>query len=121
MNIIESNLPDGLVHAQAARPTRIRYVILFFILVATIVSYVDRTNLGIAAPFMSKELTLDKAQMGQIFAAFGLTSWWVYRRLVWVATDVCSGSGELVSRDHVARCSKLVQCPIRCTPRDRRS
>ena len=73
MNIIESNLPDGLVHAQAARPTRIRYVILFFILVATIVSYVDRTNLGIAAPFMSKELTLDKAQMGQIFAAFGLT------------------------------------------------
>ena len=40
---------------------------------ATIVSYVDRTNLGIAAPFMSKELTLDKAQMGQIFAAFGLT------------------------------------------------
>ena len=73
MNTIESNLPAGLATAQAARPTRVRYVILFFILVATIVSYVDRTNLGIAAPFMSKELALDKAQMGQIFAAFGLT------------------------------------------------
>jgi ACS family D-galactonate transporter-like MFS transporter len=48
-------------------------VILFFILLATIISYVDRTNLGIAAPFLSKELALDKAQMGQIFAAFGLT------------------------------------------------
>lgn len=56
-----------------ARPTKMRYFMIFFILIATIISYLDRTNLGIAAPFMSKELTLDKAQMGQIFAAFGLT------------------------------------------------
>jgi MFS transporter, ACS family, D-galactonate transporter len=46
---------------------------LSFILLATVISYLDRTNLGIAAPFMSKELSLDKVQMGQIFAAFGLT------------------------------------------------
>jgi len=55
------------------RPTRMRYVMLSFLLLATIISYVDRTNLGIAAPFMSKDLGLDKAQTGQIFAAFGLT------------------------------------------------
>ena len=55
------------------RPTRMRYVMSRFLLLATIVSYVDRTNLWIAAPFMSKDLGLDKAQMGQIFAAFGLT------------------------------------------------
>ena len=46
---------------------------LFFILLATLVNFVDRTNLGVAAPFLSKELNLDKVQMGQIFAAFGLT------------------------------------------------
>ncbi|MET4292298.1 ACS family D-galactonate transporter-like MFS transporter [Bradyrhizobium sp. LB8.2] len=51
----------------------VRYTMLFFILLATLVNFVDRTNLGVAAPFLSKELNLDKAQMGQIFAAFGLT------------------------------------------------
>jgi MFS transporter, ACS family, D-galactonate transporter len=62
-----------ILEAPVERPTRMRYVMLTFLLLATIVSYVDRTNLGIAAPFMSKDLGLDKAQMGQIFAAFGLT------------------------------------------------
>ena len=71
MNIIESNLPDGLVHAHAARPTRIRYVILIFILVATIVGCVDRISR--IATVHEQRLTLDKAQMGQIFAAFGQT------------------------------------------------
>jgi MFS transporter, ACS family, D-galactonate transporter len=56
-----------------ARPTRVRFVILAFILIATIINFTDRTNLGIVAPALSKELGLDKAQMGQIFAAFGLT------------------------------------------------
>jgi ACS family D-galactonate transporter-like MFS transporter len=58
--------------AASAKPTRIRYYILALLLVATILNYVDRTNLGVAAPFLSKELGLDKVQMGQIFAAFGL-------------------------------------------------
>ena len=71
MSIAET--APAAVSPAIERPTRVRYVMLFFILLATIVSYVDRTNLGIAAPFMSKELALDKAQMGQIFAAFGLT------------------------------------------------
>ena len=62
-----------ILEAPVERPTCMRYVMLTFLLLATIVSYVDRTNLGIAAPFMSKDLGLDKAQMGQIFAAFGLT------------------------------------------------
>lgn len=67
--------PEGLIVPVEVvqQPTRMRYVMLSFLLLATIVSYVDRTNLGIAAPFMSKDLGLDKAQMGQIFAAFGLT------------------------------------------------
>jgi MFS transporter, ACS family, D-galactonate transporter len=74
MSKIDAKLDLPLAASPStSRPTYVRYVVLFFILLATIISYVDRTNLGIAAPFMSKELALDKAQMGQIFAAFGLT------------------------------------------------
>jgi len=54
------------------KPTRIRYYILSLILAATIINYVDRANLGIIAPYVSKDLAIDKIQMGQIFAAFGL-------------------------------------------------
>ncbi len=67
---------DAINVSEAARPTRAtraRFLILFFVLIATVINYVDRTNLGIVAPLMSKEIGLDKAQMGQIFAAFGLT------------------------------------------------
>jgi MFS transporter, ACS family, D-galactonate transporter len=74
MALLETAPEVGSVsQSPATRPTRMRYFMLSFILLATIISYLDRTNLGIAAPFMSKELSLDKAQMGQIFAAFGLT------------------------------------------------
>lgn len=45
---------------------------LALVLMATILSYVDRTNLGVAAPFLAKDLGFDKLQMGGIFAAFGL-------------------------------------------------
>ncbi len=58
--------------ASRTKPTHIRYCILLLILIATILNFVDRTNLGIAAPFLTKELGLDKARMGEIFAAFGL-------------------------------------------------
>ena len=68
-----AELDPSTSDVKAERPTRMRYFMLFFILVATIINYVDRTNLGIATPFLTKELGLDKAQMGQIFAAFGLT------------------------------------------------
>ena len=67
-----AELDPSTSDVKAERPTRMRYFMLFFILVATIINYVDRTNLGIATPFLTKELGLDKAQMGQIFAAFGL-------------------------------------------------
>lgn len=54
-------------------PTRRRWFMLSLLFIATIINYVDRTNLSIAAPFMSKELGLDKIQMGLIFSAFAWT------------------------------------------------
>jgi len=56
------------------RPTRVRFVVLAMLAVATMVNYLDRTILGIAAPTMSRELALSPAVMGVVFSAFS----WAY-------------------------------------------
>jgi ACS family D-galactonate transporter-like MFS transporter len=43
---------------------------LSLLLLATTINYVDRSNLSIVAPFLSKELNLDPVQMGLLFSAF---------------------------------------------------
>ena len=53
-----------------ARPTRARFGMLALLLLATTINYVDRSNLSIVAPFLSKELGLDPVQMGLLFSAF---------------------------------------------------
>ncbi|MFL5616843.1 MAG: MFS transporter [Gemmatimonadaceae bacterium] len=52
------------------RPTRARLSMLALLLLATTINYVDRSNLSIVAPFLSKELGLDPVQMGLLFSAF---------------------------------------------------
>lgn len=54
--------------------SRARHVVLWFAATLAIITYVDRVCISQAAPFMQKELGLDKVQMGWIFAAFG----WAY-------------------------------------------
>ena len=56
--------------APPARPTRARVTMLSLLFVATTINYVDRSNLSIVAPFLSKELGLDPVQMGLLFSAF---------------------------------------------------
>jgi MFS transporter, ACS family, D-galactonate transporter len=56
--------------APGPRPTRARLGMLALLLVATTINYVDRSNLSIVAPFLSKELDLDPVQMGLLFSAF---------------------------------------------------
>jgi ACS family D-galactonate transporter-like MFS transporter len=61
----------------AAR-THVRWVpILALIAVGTMINYLDRTVLGIAAPFLSKDLGLTASQMGLVFSAFS----WSYALL----------------------------------------
>ena len=55
---------------SGARPTRARLSMLALLLLATTINYVDRSNLSIVAPFLSKELGLDPVQMGLLFSAF---------------------------------------------------
>ena len=63
--IVDTKEQPIVLKETVQRPTRMRYVMLSFLLLATIVSYVDRTNLGIAAPFMSKDLGWTKPKWGR--------------------------------------------------------
>ena len=45
---------------------------LSLLFVATTINYVDRSNLSIVAPFLSKELGLDPVQMGMLFSALDI-------------------------------------------------
>ncbi|QQC65708.1 MFS transporter [Paraburkholderia ginsengisoli] len=69
----EQTLPArNPAYADTTRRTRVRYVVLSMLLIATILNYVDRSALGIVAPGLSKSLSLNRMQMGELFAAFGL-------------------------------------------------
>jgi len=55
---------------SASRRTRERFVVLVMLAVGTMINYLDRTVLGIAAPSLSAELGLSAAAMGVVFSAF---------------------------------------------------
>ena len=60
------------------RRTHVRWVpILALVAVGTMINYLDRTVLGIAAPFLAKDLALNAATMGLVFSAFS----WSYALL----------------------------------------
>ena len=59
----------GLASATS-RPTRVRYGILALVAVATMINYLDRTLLSVAAPFMARDLGLEPAALGIVFSAF---------------------------------------------------
>ncbi len=51
-------------------PSRTRYYVVVFAIVLAIIQYIDRVAISQAAPLISRDLGLDKAQMAWIFAAF---------------------------------------------------
>lgn len=53
-------------------PTTSRRTIVLLLSAFSLVGYVLRMNISVAAPFMMTELHLDKIQMGQVFSAFML-------------------------------------------------
>ena len=57
--------------------TKVRYWMLALVFVNVVINYLDRTNLAVAAPELSKELELSNEQLGYIFSAFG----WSYAAL----------------------------------------
>jgi len=62
-----------LLQTQAAQRTRVRFFILGLLTIGTMINYLDRTVLGIAAPLLREELVIDAATMGIVFSAFSWT------------------------------------------------
>lgn len=52
------------------RPSAVRWQILGLMLLLSMITYLDRVNISIAARLITKEYTLDDVQMGKIFSAF---------------------------------------------------
>ena len=56
--------------ATGARRSKVRYRILALLAVGTMINYLDRTVLGIAAPQLTRELGINAALMGLMFSVF---------------------------------------------------
>jgi ACS family glucarate transporter-like MFS transporter len=54
------------------RPTRARYWVIVFAVTLSILAYIDRVCISMAAPVMSRDLGLSKVEMGSVFSAFAL-------------------------------------------------
>src|SRR6185312_9814766 len=55
------------------RPTHARLLALALITVGTLINYLDRTVISVAAPYLQKDLALDPVYMGLAFSAFSWT------------------------------------------------
>ncbi len=58
--------------AVGQKPTRVRYWVIVFAVTLAVITYIDRVCISQAAPLMSRDLGLDKVQMGGAFTAFGI-------------------------------------------------
>lgn len=73
---MSSYSPNPTAAAQPAvtvRRSRRRIGILALLAIGTMINYLDRTVLGIAAPKLTAELGIDPAIMGILFSAFART------------------------------------------------
>ena len=53
---------------------KVRWLMVIMAFLATSINYIDRANLGVAVPFMEKELHIGAATMGLVLGAF----FWTY-------------------------------------------
>ena len=65
--------PCHMKLSATQQPTRARYSILAAIFVSVVINYMDRSNISVAATFISADLKLSPVQLGYVFSAFGWT------------------------------------------------
>lgn len=58
--------------ALAAPRGNVRWHVIFWVFIIAAISYLDRINLSVAAPTITKEFGLTKGEMGLVFSAFAL-------------------------------------------------
>lgn len=68
---------EEMVNNVTKKMTKVRYGIVLMLFITVIINYMDRSNISVAAPLISKDLGLDPVQMGLVFSAFG----WTYAAL----------------------------------------
>ena len=56
--------------AAAQRRTNARWFMLGLVFIGTIINYLDRTNMSVVAPLISKEFAVSPVAMGVLFSAF---------------------------------------------------
>lgn len=69
-----ASITNYQVSGGTERKTYIRWLIVVMLFIVTSVNYADRATISLAGPVISKQLSLNSAQMGFIFSAFG----WAY-------------------------------------------
>ena len=99
--------------AGVATRTKARFAVLALISVGTMINYLDRAVLGVAAPSMTRELGLDAVVMGIVFSAFS----WTYAAAQIPGRRV-SGSGRHPARLLLVGCD-LVDIHLAAGIRDR--
>ncbi len=65
--------PTPSFTAVSERATRTRYMVVVFAIVLAVIQYIDRVAISQAKDGIVKDLSFTDAQMGSIFAAFGLS------------------------------------------------
>jgi MFS transporter, ACS family, D-galactonate transporter len=73
LHIKEMKIFEKGMRKMNKKATKVRYAVVFMLFITVIVNYMDRSNISVAAPFITKELGLDSVTMGLIFSAFGWT------------------------------------------------
>jgi ACS family D-galactonate transporter-like MFS transporter len=63
----------AIASENTKRRTRVRFLILALLTGGTLINYLDRTVISVAAPLMTKELGLTAVAMGVVFSAFSWT------------------------------------------------
>jgi len=72
MNLNPSAAIQAQPSAPAQRATKVRYGVLGFACVLSMITYLDRVCFGTVAPYIQSEFQLTDAQLGMLFTAFAL-------------------------------------------------
>src|SRR4051794_2464714 len=71
--VMQDTVAGREVAAALGKRTNARLVVAALITVGTMLNYLDRAVLGVAAPAMTRELNIDPVLMGLVFSAFSWT------------------------------------------------
>jgi len=72
MNRTSASANAATLENVASKPTGTRWLVLLLISFMYLITYMDRSNISVAAPAIAKEFGLSKTAMGWVFSAFTL-------------------------------------------------